>query len=517
MARITTNSFRSILVHNFIDMIENENVYIMGSSTSKDSYDISKSNRYSNNFLERVIFGKQILSDDIRPMITFIPWSSGTVYDQYDDTEELENKNFYIISEPEGDGGDYHIFKCLFNNNGTPSITKPIFDQNLYEANLNYIFDSASDDGYIWKYMFSVSSASVRKYQSGDLFPIERDQFVEDSAKQSIDVILVENIDDNSGYEKIEGSFVDIISPEENIDRFIIRTEQYFNPVRGFYVDRVIFVQKDQSSTDIGARQYKITDSGENEEGDLYIDVIDYNSGDFEISTSNDTFTILPRVEIEGAGTGAEALAIVEGDSIVKIKMLTSGEGFYNATASIKGFELDANNINEAILRPVISPREGHGSNPSRELYSNKICISKIIFDNIEDIVPSTNTYTRLGIVKTPEFTDQVISFDNRLYLELETITGLDVGQEVTQQNGFKAIIHEVGMNGVYLVDYVNILTDAIEINEPIMTEIGDLEINNVEYSLYQQRTGNVLYITQFEPFDRFENSSEQIKIIIDF
>jgi hypothetical protein len=82
-------------------------------------------------------------------------WESGTIYDQYDDSVSMKNKNFYIIS-------DHKVYKCLSNNGGASSTIVP---SDNYQSQDTGIIQSS--DNYIWKYMYQIPSQWNRWNLSG--------------------------------------------------------------------------------------------------------------------------------------------------------------------------------------------------------------------------------------------------------------------------------------------------------------------------------------------------------------
>jgi hypothetical protein len=134
-----------------------------------------------------LIFGKHITPDDVKHMIRHIGWTSGTVYDMYDDiTVGLESKNFYVVSQ---ESTNYHVFKCLNNYNAAPSTSQPLFsetaaDDEVYRTN----------DGYQWKYMYSISASEYSKFATTDYVPVFPNANVSGNAVfGSIDTILITN------------------------------------------------------------------------------------------------------------------------------------------------------------------------------------------------------------------------------------------------------------------------------------------------------------------------------------
>ena len=103
---------------------------------------------------------KRITTADVSHAIPRYDWTAGTVYDKYDDqdTNLLESDDFYVITE------DYNVYKVLGNAGGTASTTKP-------SGVSTSPFTTA--DGYIWKYMYTVTTAKALKFLTNDYIPVQ--------------------------------------------------------------------------------------------------------------------------------------------------------------------------------------------------------------------------------------------------------------------------------------------------------------------------------------------------------
>ena len=102
---------------------------------------------------------KRITTSDVTHAIERYDWASGTVYDQYDDTDtDLMDDDFYVMTE------DYNVYKVLSNASGTASTTKP-------SGVSTSPFTTA--DGYIWKYMYTVTTAKALKFLTNDYIPVQ--------------------------------------------------------------------------------------------------------------------------------------------------------------------------------------------------------------------------------------------------------------------------------------------------------------------------------------------------------
>ena len=116
-----------------------------------------------NDIWKNMIGAKRIVGNNIRHAIPRINWISGTVYAAYDDTlDSLElfatNNNFYVITS------EHHIFKCLDNNGGVISTVMP----NILVTTTHF----QTADGYIWKYMYSLTAEEKLRFLTTNFMPV---------------------------------------------------------------------------------------------------------------------------------------------------------------------------------------------------------------------------------------------------------------------------------------------------------------------------------------------------------
>jgi hypothetical protein len=147
---------------------------------------------------KEMIGGKRITGNDIRHAIPRHNWSANTVYYAYDqltDSLTLKNANTkpYVMTD------DFHVFKCISNNKGAVSTTKPT------STNPTTTFQTA--DKYIWKYMYTLTSEEQLRFMTKDFIPVKtlvssdnslQWQVQEDAVPGAIHNILVTN--PGSGY-----------------------------------------------------------------------------------------------------------------------------------------------------------------------------------------------------------------------------------------------------------------------------------------------------------------------------
>ena len=196
MAEILTNNFNSDLNRLFVLDTKNNQDYYMFVSTI-GNFNPVDSAVSQNEFLENTLFGKKIKNEDINFMIRYYPWQRGTVYTQYDDTLDLDGLNFYAVVGPnDNDTGDYRVYKCLDNDNGATAESPPTYD----DANVKQIYETA--DGYVWKYMYRLTTLQFEAYNALGYIPIDPNATVSPANVEGggISDIEVTNALENRGY-----------------------------------------------------------------------------------------------------------------------------------------------------------------------------------------------------------------------------------------------------------------------------------------------------------------------------
>lgn len=525
MGRVISNEYRTNIVEFFLDDIAANEYYIFASTIDSE---IALKNTVidKKEFLNKTIFGKKIDPSETFPVIKNYPWKQGEVFEQYDDAEDLANKRFYAVVYPENSNtGSYLIFKCLFNNYGQTSEVAPFYDPDVGDQ----IYNTA--DGYVWKFMYALSVQDFDKYYAFGYVPIIEEANTAPTDSKSISHIEIENAELNFGY----GTFTGTIGEVNNEEIALVAGNgTTLSPFTNFYGGQTLYV----TNTNNVSRLYDVlTYSYSASTGTGRMSVRNLDS--FVVPGS--TFSILPKIEIKGDGDEASAIPVIEDGQIKRIVMLNNGFGYNSATAKVVDPEFDFNPDNpnspdeRAIVRPILSPGEGHGTNIAKELYCNSVMLYAGITeaDNIQGIIPVVNTYARIGVVKNPQFkvSPSPTVFDNRIYVEFDSQNFFQENDRVIQTDEltsditFEGIVHETANNAVYIAEYVGAYQNRENTDvsfDPDLELRNELNqtyvINNSVISDYVQRTGEVIYIASFtSPVLRDNQTQERYKVILQF
>ena len=141
-----------------------------------------------NDYFDTMIALKKVTTQDVRRMIRKVNWNAGVKYDMYrhdynssnlakvTSATNLYEANYYVVNE------DFKVYICL--NNGTdPENPKgrPSLDQPKF-TDLEPRAAGSSGDGYVWKYLYTISPSDIIKFDSLEFVPVPSDWGTGDTA-----------------------------------------------------------------------------------------------------------------------------------------------------------------------------------------------------------------------------------------------------------------------------------------------------------------------------------------------
>ena len=196
MAAIVTDQFRILNASNFVDNVTDSNnsyyvfVGLSNPTTSgfgrktdfnTDTPSPTDNINYMNFVGDNMSFGKKVTSDNVRRLVRKISWSRGTKYEMYRHDYNLNNtspitgsarlydSNYYVMNS------DFKVYICIdngssgINTTGNSSLDEPTF------TDLEPSKAGTSGDGYLWKYLFTVSPSDIIKFDSTDFISVSND------------------------------------------------------------------------------------------------------------------------------------------------------------------------------------------------------------------------------------------------------------------------------------------------------------------------------------------------------
>lgn len=138
----------------------NENAPPQGNTSVSSFYEV----------WNNMIGAKKITGNDIRHCIPRVDWATDTVYNSYNDLEDSKTQSdFYVMTD------DYRVYKCIANNYGANSTTKP--------TSTSTTSDFQTIDGYVWKFMYELSSEEQLRFLTDEYIPV-REISIDDGSLQ---------------------------------------------------------------------------------------------------------------------------------------------------------------------------------------------------------------------------------------------------------------------------------------------------------------------------------------------
>ena len=443
-----TSNLNLQLLSNLRETIMQGNTYgfigdaISEGITESDIKDILPSERLERiEVLRSMIYGKRILPTHVELMIRNIEWEENSVYAMYDDIDvHLGEKNYYVIVSEQA--GDANIFKCLDNNFNGPSTIKPLLPENPGFKTEN-IYGA---DGYVWKWLATISDAQIRKFRTDDYFPISSrvDDATRDRVPGEIEVVKIEDPGANYfNYFRYTLRAADILDPTIVGDQ--LRTVLEVPPASDIILENGSNIRLQANNPGqfdgcvahcLRTGQYAIVQQTTIVNGKMTVllsDSIDIESGD-EIE-------IAPAVVVVGNGLennakraiGKAIVDVGSGRGISRVEMLEQGEDYSYAIAEVsKGSYEKTNNttFSPAIVRPIIPPRNGHGTNLEEELGARACMVVSEFSGDEGGQAPTNHTFSRFGIIQDPAFAN--VSIDTSVP---ETETAGSINSFVTDEN----------------------------------------------------------------------------------
>lgn len=348
---------------------------------------------------DKMLFGKLITNDDVRKMIPRYNWTSNTIYPMYDDRDpDLGIKPFFVTVDA---NTEFHVFKCLNNNHGVKSTFSPT-REDTSEADEYY----STADGYQWKYLYSVPSASMKKFATSSWIPLEENaNTVANAVSGALDVIIVES--PGVRYNAYAAGYFQNIGADANGDLSFSTIESTSSSNTDFFKNSAIKVVNGP-----GAGQQRII-TNYTVTGGQKVVYLDSPWDPLDPPDTSSRYEISPNVVIIGDGAGAIARGIVNGQSntIHSIEITARGNNYTYAQATVvsnTGQISVSNNsaiqANNAVLRVIIGPPGGHGSDLSNELGATAIGFATTFANNENHTIPDSGSFRQIGLIKDPLF-----------------------------------------------------------------------------------------------------------------
>lgn len=463
---------------------------------------------------------KRIQASDVSHVVPRYDWVSGTVYDEWDDTENLQDvenyrlpeHNFYVLTD------EYNVYKVISNNGYAPSTVKPTGTGTTI---------TTTADGYRWKFMYTITAGEILKFVTHDWIPVKT-LMVSDSSAQwtvqdtaangAINNIVVSNT--GSGYLVTSNTFASVI----NSTAMTLASNA---PNRdAIYVDSAIFIKAGTGSGQIRT----IT----NYKGSTR--TLTVNNAFTTVPDTTSKYYISPRVILRGDSGRSEstrASAYVSncaGGMIRNITVIAPGNDYSTANIS---FGYSAGYGSGANAYVIIPPAGGHGSDPIDELRGYNVMINVNLVGGEANTFASNNDFRIIGLLRDPLLADgrtaNASVIDQCTRIVVTNVSGDFRADEVIrgQTTGAKARnVYFANSNSYRTSGIVRVIRETTNgtgqsflAGETIIGEttgVTALVSSRIGPAL-QRNTGFVLYTENREVVERAPDQTENLKIVLKF
>lgn len=232
-------------------------------------------------------------------------------------------------------------------------------------------------------------------------------------------------------------------------------------------------------------------------------------------------------ISITGDGTGANAFPQTNAmtGQISSVVIDIPGTGYTYADVQVYD---DSTSGVGGVLRAIISPPGGHGSDPLRELGGSNIMINTRLRYDEDGKLPITNDFRQISLIKDPLIYGTNIIKSNTALSQLTNLTLSGVGDDNFIENelvyqglsssnaSFTGIV--VSWDGANQIKLSNItgVPEARSLIGESSGATGTVAIPYTEPEL-EFNSGQLLYIDNIEPIQRSADQIEDFKIVLKF
>lgn len=519
MSAIVTDQFRILNASNFVDSVEStENSYYVavglpnptavgfGRSTSWNLNPPAPIDSFSYNkhYSDTILYGKRITSTNIRRIIRRIDWVSGNRYEMYRDDYSIVNPspltnsarlydtNYYVMNS------EYRVYICIENGS---SGSNPKGNVSQDEPNFTDLEPSRagdSGDGYIWKYLFTVSPSDIVKFDSTEYITVPNNW----SSSTSSQIVAVRESGDSS----VNNNQIKTVYIEKSGANYSNGLGQEFPIIGDGSGGRV------RVDVEGGAITNTVVTSGGKDYSYALVDLGSINTN--SIGNNAKLVPVIP----PSKGHGYDLYTELGTDKVLIYARFDD---------STKDFPIDTSFAQVAIIKnpTSIGSTQVYTENTFTGLYSLKFSLvngTPSIGEKIEQIV-SNGTGRAYGYVASWDSETKVLKYfrDRSLYYNQTTYDQQDyvgistngrpysfepsANQIIGKSSGFSASI-DSGFSGIS--------------TNPTGTKLINLGVNftsGMAFPEINKGSGDVIYLDNRPSISRSSRQKEDIKIVLEF
>jgi len=489
-----------------------------------------------------IVHMARVLPTDVCFVIKRNDWSYGAIYDKYDPLYSPEFKSstsansiytarMFVLTP------DMNIYKCIDNNSGAASTVMPTGTQSA-----GYI---TTADGYVWKYMASVSPLARQKFLSSAWVPVENT--IGGAEEPFADSIVPKINASGNGYSP-ENTKISILGDGVGADlRPIIRVTNSVtitdsagvptvyttgeivgvrveNPGEGYtFANVVISCPNPNAPQGTGAQMtvsFPILDLNLTQV-DVQLSATPGDISSIELLNGGNGYTTATATVV-GDGTGAVIDVELKFGRIVKLNLVERGYGYTKADIVITGTGTGG------AAKIIVSPRNGHGFDIVQEAMADTLAFYKDLTLESNAFIDTYAPYRQTGMVINPTVYPIFGEYPTRASDDTMTpcwhvgsisIAEADytIGQTLLRQADKKQYNVVAKKTGALLLqsleNYDIAINDVMtDINGNIMFTVGELFRPSVD-----KFSGVIISYDNREPYRKVQDSTVIVRSYIQF
>lgn len=517
MAAIITDQLRILNSNNFVSFAKDQNnslytfIGLPNSSEYSPTWNINPispkdSFEEENNIWDSIISLKKIKQNDIKRVIRKITWASGTTYDMYrhdisrdniakpSNATSLYSSNYYIVNS------DFKVYICLENGttpetpNGKPSLDEPLFTDLQPRSAGN------SNDGYVWKYLYTIKPADLIKFDTINFIPVPDDwelgpenAVVRDNATTSgqIKVVTIKNRGSGLGTSNIV--YKDV-------------------PIAGDGFDATATISIDNNSR---VESIIVSDGGFG----YTFGSVDLKSVNFPTGITQPEFDVI--IPPKG-GHGADIYSELGANFVLLYTRIENNDEDFVVGSEIARIGIVENPLQFETSSEILT------ADTASSLYALKLTGIGYSTTTFEKNAFITQTIG-LGVTAV----GRVVSYDNNTgvlkYWQDKTLVGFNTDGSRNNFTPYGLTLHRFTSNPDVNGGSFKIIGGSFDLDIDTSFTGITTNINNITYNLgqlftagisnpeVQKYSGNMIYVDNRPSILRSENQKEDIKVILQF
>jgi len=535
-------------------------------NTNAPSSDTTANTSYSH--WKDMIAAKKVASSDVSHVIARNNWTSGRYYSMYDDTVKFSSLTASQASQNVNTGSadttatlypmyvmnnTFKVYKCLYNNKNEsgrplPSTVEPTHTTTSAAA------PAAQSDGYVWKYMYTISAAESLKFVTSSYIPVKqiRDANAYGQGGTAGGMTVGGAKDDSSDQVLVERNAID-----GALDIFVISADG----VNYHFENNKAIASGTGTSLVVSAPTLTTANAYANSSvyftygGTSYVRKVAssaYNSGTSQVtltlsatlgvtlSGTMPTCNVGPWPRVDGDGHGQELVLTANttsgaaAGSVGGVTVVNSGNSFTTATMTVSS-QPGASSPAGAIVTPIIPPRGGHGFDAVSELGGYFAMINTKLTQSEAGAFTTSNDFRKIGLLKDPNTNGAWTRYTSDTADQAKVITYSSANETVTGDititqaaSGATAYVVDVNADAstMRVIDVTNgSSATAGYDSKPGSFQTGSaatsgtlsFTVAGVANGAMSIGSGEMLYIENRAPVARAADQTEDIKLIIEF